>query len=316
MATVMIGNPTKADEQSLSAILNSLGDGVIVTDTDGNITFVNNVAERLIGCKQVEVLGTPLIHIFDEATTSLLKKTWTDLLGQAEMMPPTSTFPIQTNSPTPILQGSLTPLKDDQGLTSGTVFTLRTNSDETQASLLDQENIRLFEAERNARKQAEILREEARQNLTQTTRLYELSTEFVSTLSVEETMHLVTEKIVQATKSHSAVIHLIDEAGNLSLTTAPDEPAPRSSGTTMAIIQSGQPLAINDINHEPKILHPDLQLKGLGTSIGLPLKAGENVIGALFVRHGQPRQFSWREIETLLIFANQAACSHPKCPSL
>ena len=177
----------------------------------------------------------------------------------------------------------------------------------TQQAEICLQNVRLFEAERQARKQAEILREETRQNLIQISRLYELSTEIVSTLSVQDTANLVVEKIVQATNAHSAVINLLDGQGNLQLTTETEEPPPRPMGTTMTIFRTGQPIAINDTNHEPEVLHPDLLTKGLRASIGLPLKVGEHNIGVLFVRHLKPRQFSWREIETLFIFANQAA---------
>ena len=168
------------------------------------------------------------------------------------------------------------------------------------------QNVKLYQAERQARRQAEILREETRHNLNQITRLYELSTEFVSTISLAETAKRVVEKIIQATNSHSAVITLLDEAGNVELTTHPDEPYPRPDGTTMAIFKSGQPIAISDVQHEPALINTFLLAHGLRAFIGLPLKAGDQIIGVLFVRHTQPRQFSWREIETLLIFANQA----------
>ncbi len=169
------------------------------------------------------------------------------------------------------------------------------------------ENARLYEAERAARHQAEILREEARQNLTEITRLYELSTDFVSVLTVAEVANLVIDKVVEATDAHSAVLNLLNEVGEFERSFGPQEPPPRPFGTTMSICRTGQPLVIHDSQQEPNRIPPHLIKQGIRASIGLPLKAGKQPIGVLFVRHGKPHHFSQREIETLFIFANQAA---------
>ncbi|MCX6567356.1 MAG: HD domain-containing protein [Candidatus Aminicenantes bacterium] len=47
-------------ERWLSTILRSIGDGVIVTDMNGRVTFMNGVAEHLTGWNQTEVLQRPL----------------------------------------------------------------------------------------------------------------------------------------------------------------------------------------------------------------------------------------------------------------
>jgi len=169
------------------------------------------------------------------------------------------------------------------------------------------ENVRLFEAERSARKQAETLREEAKQNLTQITRMYELSTEFVSALSTEEVATQVINKVVHATGAHSAVLNLLDRHGTYKMSIGPDEPSPRPGGTTMTIVKTGQPLAVGNVTENPKLLHPFLRHKGIKAFLGLPLKAREQTIGVLFIRYQTPHNFSKREIETMFIFANQAA---------
>ena len=49
----------------LNATLISIGDGVIATDADGNITFLNGVAETLTGWKSVDAAGLPLTSVFN-----------------------------------------------------------------------------------------------------------------------------------------------------------------------------------------------------------------------------------------------------------
>ncbi len=50
----------KERERWLSTILTSIGDGVVSTDRDGRVTFINSVAEALIGRKKEDCLGRDL----------------------------------------------------------------------------------------------------------------------------------------------------------------------------------------------------------------------------------------------------------------
>ncbi len=52
-------------EQNLSITLNSIGDGVIVTDQAGNITRLNPIAEKLTGWSIAEAEGQPVRTIFN-----------------------------------------------------------------------------------------------------------------------------------------------------------------------------------------------------------------------------------------------------------
>lgn len=55
----------KKAEEWLSRTLKSIGDGVIATDREGRITFLNPVAESLTGWKEQNVIGKPVGEIFD-----------------------------------------------------------------------------------------------------------------------------------------------------------------------------------------------------------------------------------------------------------
>jgi len=150
------------------------------------------------------------------------------------------------------------------------------------------------------------LHQSTTESLAQLTRLYELSTEFVSTLSLGAVAQRVIEKIVAATEAHSAVLNLMDQDGKLEMTLGPEEPGPRPNGTTLQIMNSGQALIYQA--SDPDTSFPEhLRQLGIQTSIGLPLKAVDKTIGVLFVRYDQPRSFSRQAKETLFIFANQTA---------
>ncbi|MFH7320604.1 PAS domain S-box protein [Desulfurivibrio sp. D14AmB] len=53
-----------AERERLAVTLRSIGDGVISTDTEGRVTFINRVAEELTGWRQHEAAGLPLCQVF------------------------------------------------------------------------------------------------------------------------------------------------------------------------------------------------------------------------------------------------------------
>ncbi len=62
---VRIEEKLKESEENLSIILQSIGDGVIVTDTGGYVTRMNLQAENLTGWKWLEAVGKPLSEVFN-----------------------------------------------------------------------------------------------------------------------------------------------------------------------------------------------------------------------------------------------------------
>ncbi|MDB6134405.1 MAG: domain S-box [Verrucomicrobiales bacterium] len=51
--------------EELHVTLNSIGDAVVATDSKGCVTFLNPVAETMIGWRQAEVQGMPLTEVFE-----------------------------------------------------------------------------------------------------------------------------------------------------------------------------------------------------------------------------------------------------------
>jgi PAS domain S-box-containing protein len=58
------GDECYAREQWLNTTLRSIGDAVIACDPEGNVVFMNGVAELLTGWKEAEVQGLPMANIF------------------------------------------------------------------------------------------------------------------------------------------------------------------------------------------------------------------------------------------------------------
>lgn len=54
----------RASEENLSVTLNSIGDAVMATDAEGNVTRLNAVAEQLTGWNRAEAIGKPVGEIF------------------------------------------------------------------------------------------------------------------------------------------------------------------------------------------------------------------------------------------------------------
>lgn len=53
------------EKERAEVTLNSIGDAVLSTDTGGNVTYLNTVAECMTGWKRAEALGRPLAEVFN-----------------------------------------------------------------------------------------------------------------------------------------------------------------------------------------------------------------------------------------------------------
>ncbi len=67
-------NKLKENERWLSTILRSIGDAVVVTDAEGNIQFMNDVANSLTGWERGKTMGKPLVDIFNIINEKTRKK--------------------------------------------------------------------------------------------------------------------------------------------------------------------------------------------------------------------------------------------------
>jgi PAS domain S-box-containing protein len=124
----------------LRVTLRSIGDAVITTDTDGHITYLNNVAESLTGWSQDDALGQPLASVFqiiNETTRQPVESPAERTLREGIVVGLANhTVLIQRDGNERPIDDSAAPIRDEHGHVSGCVLIFR---DVTAQRLTDRE---------------------------------------------------------------------------------------------------------------------------------------------------------------------------------
>ena len=113
-------------EQRWATTLSSIGDAVIATDTEGKITFMNNIAEALTGWSLQEALLKPLhevFHVINEQTRQEVENPVTKVFesGTVVGLANHSILIRRDGSEVPI-DDSGSPIKDQNGQVTGVVL--------------------------------------------------------------------------------------------------------------------------------------------------------------------------------------------------
>jgi len=145
-------------EQSLSVTLHSIGDAVLATDTQGRITRMNAVAERLTGWPLVEARGRPVAEAFriiNEKTRAPAEVPIAKVLATGELqgLANHTVLIARDGSECPIAD-TAAPIRDAEGRVSGVVLVFRDVTLEQQA-------------ERSIREQNEELEQRVRERTAQ-----------------------------------------------------------------------------------------------------------------------------------------------------
>jgi PAS domain S-box-containing protein len=134
-------------EQQLRTTLDSIGDGVITCDADGNVQIMNPVAMELTGWSQVEASGQPLekiFHIVNETSREPVEnpvakvKRLKSIVGMAN-----HTMLIRKDGTELNIADSGAPIRDQRGETMGIVLVFRdiTMERKTQEALIANEKL-------------------------------------------------------------------------------------------------------------------------------------------------------------------------------
>ncbi len=115
--------------EQLRVTLTSIGDAVIVTDTDGAVTFLNPVAEQLTGWQPHEAAGQPLervFHIINEETRLPVENPVAKVLRHGVVVGLANhTALIARSGPEFPIEDCAAPIRTEQGAIAGVVLVFR-----------------------------------------------------------------------------------------------------------------------------------------------------------------------------------------------
>jgi len=140
-------NALAAEKERLAITLRSIGDGVITTDTLGNILLMNNVAEELCGWPQEEAAGVPLsdvLHIIHELTREPCENPVRKILKSGEIVElEDHTILISRDGTERIISDSGAPIRDAGGGIIGVVLVFRDVTEKQKMQETIQRSVKL-----------------------------------------------------------------------------------------------------------------------------------------------------------------------------
>ncbi len=117
--------------------LHSIGDGVITTDADGMVQYLNPVAERLCGWLNKEARGKPFVTVFDIVHEQTRKRAVNPIarcLKRGDVVELANhTVLIARNGAEYVIEDSAAPIRDEQGRVLGAVLVFRDVTEEQLA---------------------------------------------------------------------------------------------------------------------------------------------------------------------------------------
>ena len=134
------------EQEQLKITLDSIGDGVITTDTKRNVVKLNKVAEELTGWKTDEAFGKPFSEVFiiNNAKTSEKAKDPVEEVLATDSICSLENHTTLTSKDAIVrhIADSAAPIKDRNGITSGVVMTFR---DVTERKMIDDAQMYLLQ---------------------------------------------------------------------------------------------------------------------------------------------------------------------------
>ncbi|MCP4604431.1 MAG: PAS domain S-box protein [Proteobacteria bacterium] len=138
----------RESEENLRTTLNSIGDAVIATDTSGNITSVNPVAERLTGWRLEEARGRPLtevFHVTNAKTKEFALNPVSQVLESGEIVGLANHTMLHSKDGREYqISDSAAPIRDVEGVTTGVVLVFRDVTEEYRVREALQESEETF----------------------------------------------------------------------------------------------------------------------------------------------------------------------------
>lgn len=287
----------RASAQRLVSVVEMVPDGIVILDQNGNITFANLTAERLLGLTRSSIVGRPYntseMRILtvegrpfpdDEMPFARVRRTGKPVYGVEQIIeqPDGKRVYVSTNA---------APLNDEgvefQGIVSAMVdITLRKQDEEALA--------------RSAREMSA---------------LYETSLDINSQPDLPSLLRAITERAASLLNAKMAGLYLVrPDEEVLELVISYKFPRDYTGtrihfgeGIAGRVAQTGEPIMVEDyLEWEPKAAsYADLALRRI---LAVPLKRQSKVIGVIDIADDHTTAtFTHEEIRVVSLFADQAA---------
>ena len=115
-----------AEKQRAVVTLESIGDGVVTTDTEARVVYLNPVAEKLTGWSNAEAAGRPLLEVFrivNESSRKLVPNPVEVVLEHGEIFGLANhTLLISRDGPEYSIEDSAAPIRDHDGTVLGVIL--------------------------------------------------------------------------------------------------------------------------------------------------------------------------------------------------
>lgn len=276
----------KENEERLNTILQSINEALIVTDKNGEISFMNKVAKRLLKCEEGET-GQPcarILKIIDSDTNEIVNPIANVDTGSIYKLPLNSQLITPQGEKIPIIGGSA-PLSDPSGRITGAVVTF---SDITETKHL--------------RELQEML--------------YNIADAANKTNDVQELLAFIRKELSRFIDTRNFYVGLYDRKHNvITLPYEADEQdkipiVPVEGSLTGYVIRTGKPILVN----QPRILEMAKkgEIKIIGELskvwLGVPLKVADEIIGAVAVQsYTDENAYTEEDTEILEFVSSQMA---------
>ena len=127
----------QVSEEKLAVTLNSIGDGVMATDAEGQVVLLNPLAEQLTGWTQAEAAGRPVGEIFriiNEETRQPATVPVRETLAQGTILGlPNNSILIARDGSERAIADSCAPIRNRDGQVAGAVLVFRDITERRQA---------------------------------------------------------------------------------------------------------------------------------------------------------------------------------------
>lgn len=128
----------KESEQWLFTVLKSIGDGVIITNANSQVKFMNAVAEELTQWQQSDALDRNVAEVFNiinGITRTPIENPLTKAFQENTVVEiPDETILITRNGAEIFIDDTAAPIKDDRGNSTGAILVFRDNTERKRSS--------------------------------------------------------------------------------------------------------------------------------------------------------------------------------------